>query len=328
MLIVDISGYSFSGKSAIYSYLSSCAGIKSFDIEFEFDLIRAPGGLYELYSACTDPNWSIVRSSAAVARYQKLISNLGNKRNILTRLSSIGVYYEDLFPGFVDASGRFLDRITSTSYKSYWPFLSLSQGSAVVTKLKNIVRPQLSTVSLARLNKLDFLSAARLYTDAIFSQNDTDIYSVVILSNAFETSSPQSSIQFFNNAKSIVVDRDPRAIYYSAYLDSRSGCGSAGFSVIGSSVHDFIDRFLLQRQSLSGDSADVLRVRFEDIVQDMGSLTSLISDFLDFDLNLTEHSSFALRSPRVDPWLTEKNDKYLQTSINAIESALHDYCYV
>jgi hypothetical protein len=45
MKVVDLSGYSFSGKSAVYDLLQEFEGYKMQGKEFEFDLLRCPGGL-------------------------------------------------------------------------------------------------------------------------------------------------------------------------------------------------------------------------------------------------------------------------------------------
>ena len=50
------------------------------------------------------------------------------------------------------------------------------------------------------------------YLREILVSNMSSKQSIILLNNAFETTNPLMSHQFFDNAKSIVIDRDPRDI--------------------------------------------------------------------------------------------------------------------
>ena len=63
--VLDISGYSFSGKSAVYDLITSYETASTHGVEFEFDLIRAKGGISDLCDSLAI-NWNIVRSSVAI----------------------------------------------------------------------------------------------------------------------------------------------------------------------------------------------------------------------------------------------------------------------
>ena len=43
-MILDVTGFSFSGKSVLHDLLSQSGEVDFVDREFEFDLIRCPGG--------------------------------------------------------------------------------------------------------------------------------------------------------------------------------------------------------------------------------------------------------------------------------------------
>ena len=126
MKIVDLSGYSYSGKSAYYDLFSSLSSVKSFGVESEFDLIRVQGGIYDLFQSLTDDNWSLIRSSNAIHLFKNLVSNLAGKRSVITRLNNLGLYYDDLFPGFLYKSSLFIDKLILSSYNAYWPVPDLS----------------------------------------------------------------------------------------------------------------------------------------------------------------------------------------------------------
>ena len=73
--------------------------------------------------------------------------------------------------------------------------------------------------------------------------------SIILLNNAFETTNPLMSHQFFDNAKSIVIDRDPRDIYLSAKSTGITNGVNVGETAVGGSVENFIIRFKLYRMT-------------------------------------------------------------------------------
>ena len=77
MSVVDLSGYSCSGKSIVYDLLTCSKSFYGFGVNFHFELSRAPGGIIDLREAISGENWSPIRSSEAIRRYFRLIENLG-----------------------------------------------------------------------------------------------------------------------------------------------------------------------------------------------------------------------------------------------------------
>ena len=43
--VVDLSGYSFTGKSAIYDFLTDYSNVKAHGVETDFDLFRSKNGI-------------------------------------------------------------------------------------------------------------------------------------------------------------------------------------------------------------------------------------------------------------------------------------------
>ena len=80
--VVDISGYSFSGKSAFYDFLTDYKFVKGLGVETEFDLIRSKNGILNLYENVVE-NWSLVRSSVAIRDFKRLVYFLGGERKLL-----------------------------------------------------------------------------------------------------------------------------------------------------------------------------------------------------------------------------------------------------
>lgn len=89
-MIIDVSGFSFTGKSAFYELFSNSPELNSFGVEVEIDLLRVQGGLIDLHHALCI-NWSPIRSSEAIRRFSKLVHYLGGEEK-----SGIGFFAMDL----------------------------------------------------------------------------------------------------------------------------------------------------------------------------------------------------------------------------------------
>lgn len=329
MKVVDLSGYSFSGKSAYYDFMSSLRCTASLGVEREFDLVRVKDGIYDLFECLTDINWSLIRSSEAIRRFQLLVRFLGGKKTFFSRFYMSGTYYDDLFPGFSSISSVFLEQLTQGSYSSYWPFPQYtSESYSFKSKLSNKLFSIPAKINISRFEKDQLLPLVRSYLDSLFSEYAHSGYEVMLLSNAFETSSPQSSLRFISDSYSIVVDRDPRDIYASAYLTFKERRSLAAQAVLGSCPEDFILRFKAQRQSKPSVHPRVLRLRYEDLMLDFDRVMEVISGFLDLPFASFQDFDFYPSCDNIRIWRRYSDDPYLKSGIQSIESSLSHYCYL
>jgi hypothetical protein len=326
--VIDVSGFSFSGKSSVTDLLSGQFGVKAFDRELEFDLLRAPGGLLDLRKAICAKNWSPVRSSEAIRRFKRLTYLMGGRRSITDRLLRSGNNYDLYFPRFTKLSNEFVSKLIIASWMGPWPYYLYSSSSAynLYAKLRDkFYWPVHNEIYLSRVEDSYFQKCCAEYLNELFSVSSKSDSSIVLLSNAFECFNPKYSMELVTNAKSIVVDRDPRDIYLSAYSQAKNSKSQVGRSVIGSSVHDYILRYKTFRDSVVQNESDVLRLSFEDVIQKTRSVISDIETYLDipeFSINL-EHSNLCLDSSRknIELW---KNpiSKNLKLDVQIIESEL------
>ena len=94
--VIDLSGYSFSGKSAYFDLLCEFEGYNYHSREFEFELIRISDGILDLYNALVE-NWSPVRSSEAIRKFKRLIKVFGGNDKFSSRLLGRGYKYDYYF---------------------------------------------------------------------------------------------------------------------------------------------------------------------------------------------------------------------------------------
>jgi hypothetical protein len=85
-ILVDLSGFMFSGKSAVSDLLREYDGVYVPGYREEFDLLRMAGGLIDLANAVDD--WSPIRTHAALDRFERLTRRMADAprfpRNLFT----------------------------------------------------------------------------------------------------------------------------------------------------------------------------------------------------------------------------------------------------
>lgn len=332
MKVVDLSGYSFSGKSAVYDLLQEFEGYKTQGKEFEFDLLRIPGGLLDLRIALVE-QWSPVRSSEAIRRFARLVTNLGGKGGAVARLTTLGTHYEKQFPGFAERSKRYLETLCAAEWESSWPFAYFEAGKLEIFWRKLLARllkrdTMRAQVYLARPDAADFHEATCAYLRGLLSSHAQTGCRAFVLNNACEPFAPQRAVSLFDDARCIVVDRDPRDIYLSARRTGRVGNADVGRAVTGGTVDDFIARFRLYRRDDTPDHPRVLRLRFESLVEAYDTTVRLIQDFLGeaetVHVGKGTHFRPEVSVRGVRQWLNATPSE--REAVQRIEQELSSYC--
>jgi len=322
--VVELSGYSFSGKSAVYDLLSEFEGYGNHgDFEFEFDLMRVSNGILDLYNKLV-LNWSPIRSSEAIRAFNDLIVSYGGDGSLASRLTKNGRHYDKFFPGFTKTSNNYINQLTLATWKSEWPFLYKSDD-ILTTILKKVLfrlgykKIFKKTVYLSRFEEREFVDITKNYLNTLFVNSVSSGDKAIILNNAFEPFKPSVSHQFFNNVKSIVVDRDPRDTYLSALNHS------AGNAIIGGNVKIFVQRFKIYRNNLE-NTPKTLRINFESLVLDYEATLDVIYTHLEENCSVHTMKGTTFNpgssSNNVGMWKTSKN----QEDMNYIAKYLEEFC--
>jgi len=332
MKIIDLSGYSFTGKSAVYDLISEWDGFYSHGKEFEFDFIRVQGGIHDLRQALTQEHWSPVRSSEAIRNFLRITHHMGGDKSLLSRLRRSGASYDNYLPGFSLLTNEFVGSLVDASWQCEWPFSLYNRDKGYITAIK-LARKfgflQEDTVYLARLSETDFDAKSREYFERLFSPIAAKGFRWLVLNNAFEPFSPERSIGFFDHAKAIVVDRDPRDVYISALRAGKIEGSQVGLAVTGGSVSNFIRRFRIYRSSANAKSPYVYRMQFESLVLDYEAEVKRLRAFME-DTSVATTSQGRAFDPvnsarNVGQW-KRLDDLRLLDDVAVIKSELSAYC--
>ena len=329
-MLIDLSGYSFSGKSALYDILDSVDDIGGFGFENEFELLRVHGGLYELVQAISSFPWSPVRSDAAIRNFIKLSRNLGGSRfSLKDRIFRLGTYYDDLFPGYSNEVELLVKELVVGNWKGYWPFdvfLAKAWEVPFYKILSKFGFRRSENIYLSRVDSNHAYSVSQVFMGALISAAGKKLnVKHVLMNNTFEPSASYAMYKLVSESFPIVVDRDPRDIYISAWLNSKKPDG-VGSATLGGDVRNFIKRFQKYRDSKIINE-NVSYVQFEDMVTDSSYLFQKLSP-----LNLSQKKirqaweKIAPHSAKnIGLWRQPEYEE-LHDDLELISKALSSYC--
>ncbi len=342
MNFVDISGFGHSGKGVITDILKEFEGFQVPHYNFEFNLIRIQGGLIDLKHALVD-NWSPIRSDAAIRRFYKLINRIGPKatfRSPKTLFYSNGMNYDVYFNGkFSELSKDYIFSLISSSYLGDWPYPKIDELplKQFISRMKGRMGFSPSLIDVYLSDPDVFYSKTRKYLNDLFDTVKQEGTRVLITHNAFEPFKPAAGIDLFDNAKLVVVQRDPRDIYASTIVSDGAFIPQYETkdnwqlkkNMLGNSLDLFIERQSLYYKHVikDYDNGQVLRLQYEDVVLNYEKVLAQLYDFLGESISVHIHKGKFFK-----PELSKKNIGLWkkmpdQTVISKIESALKPHCY-
>lgn len=330
---LDLSGYSFTGKSAYNNLIAEFEGFHTHAFDFEFDLLRTKDGIIDLYIALIQ-NWSPIRSSEAIRNFKQIIIAYAGNKSFYDKLTKVGRHYDYSFPGFSQISQKYIDDLINATWKGQWPF-AFERSSLFKILLCKILqkvgfkRIFEEDVFLSSPSKEFFINRTKKYLKEILTSNILENTKFVVMNNVFEPFNPSLSMQFFDNVKAIVIDRDPRDIYLAA-LDYTNIDGSKGWkATTGKNVDDFIQRFKAYRMHvIVNEDSNILRLTFEDLVLNYEETLLRLFNFLEEDKSIHKYPKRYF-----DPEISKKGirmwknvDGQLKKDIEYIYQNLKEYC--
>jgi hypothetical protein len=345
MKFVDISGFGHSGKGIITDLLREFDGYNVPHSNFEFNLIRINGGLLDLKNALVN-NWSPIRADSAIRSFLHLIKRVGPSAKLSKPLSLFhanGMNYDNKFNRkFTELSLEYVNQLVNYTYKGEWPYPMITEPNSKqffqrILNYAKIKEKFYTNVYVAAPKNFDQVTS--IYLKTLFGQILAENETTVVMHNAIEPFNPTPSLDLFGNeAKVIIIQRDPRDIFAST---ASPGNGyipeyeiKSHWQLKGNFLNiDNIERFI-KRQNLyydqvnyAADDNRVLRMRYEDVVINYEESVGRIIHFLGESSNVHK-SKYAFFDPsrskkNIGLWKGLKD----QDSIKKIEQALPEYCY-
>lgn len=273
--IINVSGYGWTGSSALVDFLQGVENLEHFGTEFR--LIKDPGGIIELEDALVN-SWTSMKSGVAIRRFLNLAEKLG--RSDIPLGPTYGMGYNKYCNGkFYKHTQSYIESIADVEYKGSNIHMDLFTNPWEKYPkwiFHKLLGEDLEYNLYFSSHQTEFLSETQKYIkniiDSSISNSNTQ---GVILDQAIPPTQVSRSLSYFKDAKVILVDRDPRDIYIDC-LDARS--------VPTDSIDDFITYYQARRH-MSEDlkrNPNVLRIYFEDLVMEFERTKEELLDFLPF----------------------------------------------
>lgn len=342
--IISCAGFGGTGSSVVTDFFSEFSSIYIVGgSSFEFFLLHENDGILDLEYALTEGNR--LKTDLAIKRFIKLVNDL-NFNN------PSGPNYKDFFNGnFLKYTYDYLDSLGIIKWNKGW-WHRISETTPENKKLIAIKRERFnkllkkSTYSLyeacpwkpsylncseqyfCHISKEEFVSKTKKYLEKLFLEMAQD-NEYILFDQLFPTNVDPDYLDYFDFAKVIIVDRDPRDLYFMNKVFW--GCGY----IPSENVDVYVKWFKETRKNVS-ENPDILCINFEDMIFDTENTQKRLCDFTGIDIRLHDKPRTVLF---VEKSITNTQvfNRYLitdkeinaciQNDLELIEKELKDYIY-
>lgn len=289
LTFVDVSGFFTSGSSAVVDLLKEFDRFYECGAEIRF--IKDPYGISQMENVLVY-NWEFINSSAAISDFLEICRK--GARNGKGLFAPAGFSLSrTISREFMPITEQYISELTEYTYKldSYhykfkkpylkylfdryrWAIEYLSKG-----KFKT-ANTNIATCYFSHPTQEQFNEATKRYFSRLFEGHGAlDGQSFIVLDQAISPNNTQVIHRYFEKAKMIIVDRDPRDMYvddiqWGENLDRHYQTKEAALK--------YVKRARALRQNIVLDN-DILFIRFEDLVVDYEETISKVLSFLGID---------------------------------------------
>lgn len=329
--IIACAGFGYTGSSIISDFLSEFNNIMVRAGSSELRFLHDYGGVSTLEDALVH-NYHKQSSDAAIHQFLKMVDYYSG--NIFSKK------YNRWFDGkFKDISLEFIDKLTevkwNASIETTWMYKSELERIFCYQIYSRIKRLFCGGGELSRFypqndfyfscpDKSYFEKCVRHYLNKLFSVIDP-LHDKDYL--YFDQIVPPTNINrylnYFDDIKVIVVDRDPRDLYIQNRYRVKA-------TWIPSDLNDFIKLYRGQRRNIMKEPKDnrILHINFEHAIYHYEEFTKIVMDFI--GLTLKQHVTTTMKfNPAVSINNTQLWKKYdiPKDVLSKIENELGEYCY-
>ncbi|MBH49876.1 MAG: hypothetical protein CMG69_03890 [Candidatus Marinimicrobia bacterium] len=316
--VVILGGFANSGKGALVYCLSEVSSIYYYDDEPRF--ISDPDGIMSLESALCD-NWNIFQSDKGIKRFDKLIKTLCNKYK--------SPYFwrntNKMFSGKLKTiTEEYLSELVDFSYKGMWTGIN-NPIYKIIWKLNMMLKKRIFNYNkniYVSMNYELFQLMTRKYFNRLIRNAMPGTFKYFLLNEPFASLYPSRVLNYFNDAKLIIVHRDPRDSYCNLMNETSD--------FMPKSVEHYIKLYKhMSALSIKNGKNDqrVLRINFEDLIVNYERTKKVVFNFLDIDESTHVHK-FKYFDPNISVknigiWKKYKN----QNDMKKISFELGEYCH-
>jgi len=218
MKLITCTGYGATGSSVVSDLLKEFEDVKSFG-DFEFRFIQDPHGLRDLEYGLFENN-NRLNTDYHIKQFIKYF-------NFLSK--SFHYHYESYFNGqFKHISNEFIKDIIDVEWDGHWhqDIIDETMIKKFFYYTERIIQKKLfkqrysganyykNKMYYSNLTKKEFYQKVRKYNNALINSMNVDSkYNFLVLDQLVPPDHNETYLNYFDNLKVIIVDRDPRDLY-------------------------------------------------------------------------------------------------------------------
>lgn len=330
---VCVSGFFGSGSSAVVDLLKEFKGY--YECSAEIRVIKDPYGIVQLENSLVN-QWELINSTAAITDFLQLCKICARKRGGPFSRAGLG-YSESITPKFYQYAEEYVGELSDYTYdgeyyyhkfkKPYYRYVTdrILFGIEYYSKRKiRTTSRNSSKCYYAHPSQERFNRATQAFFSKIFANKFEEGFSTIILDQAISPNNTSVVHRYLEDAKMIIVDRDPRDMFiddylYAAYYEKDFFSSEAG--------KKYALRQRALRESLPKNDDDILVIKFESLINDYENTVQSIIAFLSL-----ESTTHVLKGKYLIPDKSRKNIGIWRNypeckdAIQSIENELPDYC--
>lgn len=284
-MIIGACGYGATGSSVLTDLLKEYDDIQVYD-SFEFWLSYRVDGLEDLEYHLMKEYAKNLSGDYAIKRF--LDWTKCYKTPFINKPCNGDVFYL--------LSKNYIDSITQLKYKGVETADVLSGNvmkNICAFASKKILMPKVIEKIIHKPSFLwpcrtlnyciepeNFYEETKKYVNNILLSMGADLTRPICLDQPFEGNCPEHSFPFFEDPYAVVIDRDPRDLYF----DEKYTTSPDGKFFPRTNVKDFVIYYRNMRKNITNNSR-VLRIRFEELIYEYEDSIKKIENFL----HLGEH---------------------------------------
>lgn len=325
-MILGTCGFGNTGASAVLDYFRGYTNIDIFD-RFEFQLLHQADGINDLKYHLTQ-SCERIACNAAISRFIRL-QKKGAFGNNIRKI--IGNKYDEWVLEYISelllcewmGESSTYDPIDISSFSRNRIIRFAERSINYLLRKVNMKWhcPKYRKKYFSMMTEMEFDQITKKHLKKLLSLLNFSEHNLIVVDMLFSSTNPEHGMEFFDDAKAIIVNRDPRDVYVSAKLhpeDSRF--------MPNDSVEKFIVYYRTMQRFLE-TSSNVMIVQYEDLIYKYFETTNAIKQFL--QLKDIPENEFVYFDPTYSVRYTKRQnlyDKY-PDDVKMIEKKLQEYLY-
>lgn len=330
--VITCASYGGTGSSVVTDILKEFDNTKSFG-DYEFTLAHEPNGISDLQHFIVD-DFHRIKVDEGIYRFEKNIEKLSLEYNSYFN-NKFTTITEDYLKELISICWKGNSFTHQDRYSKLEYFIRFRVSDKLQRILHKILKKDTGYEFVPVFPKMDmklgictreeFLNHTRSYTEALFNAANDKGYEYIAFDQLVPPTNTSRYLNYFNDLKIIVVDRDPRDLYLLNKMFWKEGW------IPTDNVEDFINYFKILREPLKYEVDDpkrVLRVKFEDLVlkyeESLDEILNFIGISKESHINKKKHFNPDVSIKNLKLWEKYKN---YDDDIKLIEQNLCEYIY-